>query len=701
MLTFLTFAPKDTYAKVLNAYKLTDPFITFSSSTTGGPYFLNRVTTEYQGGKMILSANPDGTGDILAPDELSIWNTPISVGGVRTFSNRTTSSNCLFHQTIPPTDISNRFQPGENSTLLRLLSWCRLPKSISSIYLVNFVEDEEETDSPEPFLDLPWDYKSKGMTFTQAALAINSYFDHTYPVLSISAISESENYINQLTTYDGEVSTQKRYSSHDGYDYGKSGGAKVYIDDEILAAASGWATYRYCGACGNMIHIDHENGYQTRYLHMQETDLITNNPDHRVWVEQGQPIGLVGATGNVIPKGEAGAHIHFSVVHDKDGDGNFNNNIPDGLVDPFGWQSDEPDPWETYTFEYLEQQKTGAKSYYLWQTPLTKKTENLTPSGGVFEIEQFLLDFNKGVGDGTVELTLEPASVVEFGNKQSLGTSINITASDSLGNVITQFSEPFILSISFAGQNLSRYLPDSLSIFSSQDGINWQLEQTQINNNAQTATAQVDHLTQFALFGERKDTTPPTTLETIEGDKGIGNWYRSDVNISLEAIGNHGGLGTDYTMYKTNASDWKQYKYPLTFTQEGSHKIEFYSVDNDENIEDIKSIEFQIDKTAPSASVSASPNYLWPPNGEMINVQITGNTQDANIQNTTISVEDEYKTIQPTILGFGETIKLEAKREGSDTDGRKYIIKVEAIDKAGNKSSSTALVTVPHDQKIY
>jgi len=31
---------------------------------------------------------------------------------------------------------------------------------------------------PEPFLDLPWDYEAQGQTFSDAALEINSYFDH-------------------------------------------------------------------------------------------------------------------------------------------------------------------------------------------------------------------------------------------------------------------------------------------------------------------------------------------------------------------------------------------------------------------------------------------------------------------------------------------------------------------------------------------
>lgn len=37
--------------------------------------------------------------------------------------------------------------------------------------------------TPAPFLDLPWNYQAKGKSFNDAAMAINSYFDHSYPLL--------------------------------------------------------------------------------------------------------------------------------------------------------------------------------------------------------------------------------------------------------------------------------------------------------------------------------------------------------------------------------------------------------------------------------------------------------------------------------------------------------------------------------------
>src|SRR5690606_28615597 len=51
-------------------------------------------------------------------------------------------------------------------------------------YFNNLISLGCELEPPvEPFLELPWDYESKNMSFTEAALAINAYFDHEYPLL--------------------------------------------------------------------------------------------------------------------------------------------------------------------------------------------------------------------------------------------------------------------------------------------------------------------------------------------------------------------------------------------------------------------------------------------------------------------------------------------------------------------------------------
>ena len=59
---------------------------------------------------------------------------------------------------------------------------------------------------------------------------------------------------------------------------------------------------------GNMVRIDHGNGFQTRYLHLAYGTVNVNVGDR---VKRGQILGFMGNTGNAF-----GAHLHFEVLKD-------------------------------------------------------------------------------------------------------------------------------------------------------------------------------------------------------------------------------------------------------------------------------------------------------------------------------------------------------------------------------------------------
>lgn len=90
-------------------------------------------------------------------------------------------------------------------------------------------------------------------------------------------------------------------SFHYGIDMPKPIGTPVYASDGGVVAEI--CTNRYADT-GLMIRINHENGYQTRYMHLSEISISTGE---RVY--QGQKIGAVGNTGN-----STGAHLHFEIL---------------------------------------------------------------------------------------------------------------------------------------------------------------------------------------------------------------------------------------------------------------------------------------------------------------------------------------------------------------------------------------------------
>lgn len=394
-----------------------------------------------------------------------------------------------------------------------------------------------------------------------------------------------------------------RYSSHDGYDYTHY--PYLLQGDDVLAAAAGWVTYRFNEVyTGNSLFIDHGNGYQTRYYHLLNNDLITSGP--KVWVEKGQKIGHVGSTG----RSSTGPHLHFMVVQDKNNDGNFDDNIPDGITDPYGWQSDEPDPWENFTFPY-NGQRMGNKSYYLWDKQLDKLDEKLNSNGGVFHTERYELIFPQNFTDQNLTFHMEAAPTVKANNGlESVGSSIITWTKDALGNEISQYQALYKLIIDYKAYDLRRFDPNTIAIYSSKDGIEWFREDTQIDFLNKKASTNINHMTYFALMGQPSDKYPPTTQATLEGITNTDNWYRSNVKVSLNSKDNENGLGVLYTYYKIANQEWQSYTTPIEFSDEGSYHVEFYSVDQEYNVELPRILEFSIDKTHPEAKIFADQDLF-------------------------------------------------------------------------------------------
>lgn len=117
-----------------------------------------------------------------------------------------------------------------------------------------------------------------------------------------------------------------------------------------------------------------------------------------------------------------------------------------------------------------------------------------------------------------------------------------------------------------------------------------------------------------------------------------------------------------------------------------------------------------LDTTPPIITVAVNPGTLWPPNGKMVPVTISGRITDTgsgvNVSSVAYFVTDEYGEVQPagaihTSSGgsYSFTILLQASRRGSDLNGRHYRITVRAKDNGGNLGSKTRVVIVPHDQR--
>lgn len=78
------------------------------------------------------------------------------------------------------------------------------------------------------------------------------------------------------------------------------------MNTPIYASRSGKVYYRgWWGTGGNTIMINHQDGYISRYLHMERFAVANGE-----WVAAGQVIGYCGTTG-----GSSGPHLHFEIQY--------------------------------------------------------------------------------------------------------------------------------------------------------------------------------------------------------------------------------------------------------------------------------------------------------------------------------------------------------------------------------------------------
>ncbi len=89
-------------------------------------------------------------------------------------------------------------------------------------------------------------------------------------------------------------------TNHRGIDLAGNLGEAVYAADAGVIVYAGWNNYGY----GNMIMIDHGNGWQSLYAHLSALNVGCGQS-----VGQGEVIGAVGSTGH-----SSGPHLHFELM---------------------------------------------------------------------------------------------------------------------------------------------------------------------------------------------------------------------------------------------------------------------------------------------------------------------------------------------------------------------------------------------------
>jgi uncharacterized lipoprotein YddW (UPF0748 family) len=206
-----------------------------------------------------------------------------------------------------------------------------------------------------------------------------------------------------------------------------------------------------------------------------------------------------------------------------------------------------------------------------------------------------------------------------------------------------------------------------------------------------------------------RDTAAPETGLTLSpaAPDGQNGWYKTKPTITLGATDNCAGVAT--TEYSIDGgATWQPYTGSFMVQDEGTTTIMYRSTDLANNAETAKSITIKVDTVAPAITLTATPSEIWPPNGRTVTVTINGTGADSvsGLASVSYLVTDEYG-LSPSIptrafsgnsAQWSDSLGVEARRRGNDRDGRLYTVTATLTDLAGNTTSASTNIVVPHDQ---
>jgi hypothetical protein len=212
------------------------------------------------------------------------------------------------------------------------------------------------------------------------------------------------------------------------------------------------------------------------------------------------------------------------------------------------------------------------------------------------------------------------------------------------------------------------------------------------------------------------DRMAPTTVATLAPSPNDSGWISSSAGVSVElvAVDGDGGSGVAEIVYQAQGAQLIPATVVMGRTAtvriiaEGETTVAFFARDFARNEESVRSIRVRLDNRAPAVTCKVSPDIIWPPSGELVRLLVSVNVSDGLSGKATFllrSIAVNEATTPADIVGFDlgtpdTNGSVRAKRAGKG-DGRRYVLRYEAFDLAGNSTFCETAATVPHEKAIH
>jgi len=213
--------------------------------------------------------------------------------------------------------------------------------------------------------------------------------------------------------------------------------------------------------------------------------------------------------------------------------------------------------------------------------------------------------------NGASSLAVDNAGYIyvsDIGNHQVQKFNTNGTPDESIkidGDSTGSLSNPSGIAVGSSGTlYVTDISNDDLQKFTYDPG----RENTLIENSTNLALT-TNQIVSAMAYGSSLQYVGPVTTVSLSGTAGNNSWYRSNVTATLTAYDNSGS-GIKLTNYSFDNKTWNTYTAPFNINNEGTTTINYYSVDNQSNMEPVKTTNVRIDRTPPVVQGYATTDPL-------------------------------------------------------------------------------------------
>ena len=261
---------------------------------------------EVSAGTTVLSAtssDPETTTDVSVKPRDKIVSYEVQPGD--TISSIAEKFGVSMDTVLWENDLTqtSKIKPGQTLGILSVTGVSHKVQKGDTVYSISKKYDA----SPQAIVDFPYNTFVNDETFELAIGDVIVVPDGVKP--NVVPVSPR---IRQITPDAGSVTalgvfvwptngsiTQRFSWYHPGIDIANKSLPNVLAADAGTVVFAGWDSAGY----GNMILIDHGNGYKTRYAHLSRIYVVVGQT-----VNRGAAIGKMGSTGH-----STGPHLHFEV----------------------------------------------------------------------------------------------------------------------------------------------------------------------------------------------------------------------------------------------------------------------------------------------------------------------------------------------------------------------------------------------------